>query len=175
MSACKTCGQAAHCVGFYYRENLPADNPDNKDEYFCDEHCDHDCCVSVSDRQKTYAGVQSNEIDSIMESKSMDASKAFRTVRVLRNTSFYSGINPTIRIVEGDPNWNTAYAAWMEGKDPTDSPEWKDGAYLFFEPVEELPEPIAETKAFKVKLWMCIASVIIGALALLLVRLFKFH
>lgn len=61
--------------------------------------------------------------------------------RVLQNAS-YAGChvgNPTIKIVEGEPEWQKAYNNWLAGKPPTDAPDWQLGVFLHFEPIEEKP------------------------------------
>jgi hypothetical protein len=67
--------------------------------------------------------------------------------RVLQNAS-YAGChvgNPTIKIVEGDLNWQEAYNNWLRGKNPTSADDWKLGVFLHFEPVAE---PSVEKKSF---------------------------
>lgn len=59
--------------------------------------------------------------------------------RVLSNASkLYGGNKPTIQIVEGTPEWDQAYKNWLQNKTPTDSPEWKLGVFLSFEPHDRL-------------------------------------
>lgn len=71
--------------------------------------------------------------------------KGVRTKRVLQNTSWIANPpqQPTIQIVEGEKTWAEAYSNWLDGKPPTNSPEWKNGIFLHFEPIveEELPPP----------------------------------
>lgn len=38
--------------------------------------------------------------------------------------------NVSILILEGDAEWDEAYARWISGKNPTDSPDWKQGVIL---------------------------------------------
>jgi len=52
--------------------------------------------------------------------------------KALQNVSGYSGEEPTIRIDEGSPEWDTAFTRWLDMKNPTDSPEWKKGVFLLF-------------------------------------------
>ena len=48
-------------------------------------------------------------------------------MKALYNSPFNA--NSTIVIAEVDENWDTAYATWLTGKNPTGSPEWKKGVY----------------------------------------------
>jgi hypothetical protein len=48
--------------------------------------------------------------------------------RVLKNTPWDHP--STIRIEEGSPEWDEAYRNWMNGKNPTASPEWKTGVFF---------------------------------------------
>jgi hypothetical protein len=41
--------------------------------------------------------------------------------------------NPTITIKEGESGWAEAYLNWLNGKPPTDNPEWKKGCFLIFD------------------------------------------
>lgn len=36
----------------------------------------------------------------------------------------------TIEIHEDFPDWEAAHAAWLSGKPPTNSPEWKKGVFM---------------------------------------------
>lgn len=46
---------------------------------------------------------------------------------------------PTIIITEDDPGWEVAYERWLDGKNPTDSPEWKKGTVVAFCRAESKP------------------------------------
>ncbi len=48
----------------------------------------------------------------------------------LQNKSNWDTEKPTIVITTDDPIWTEAYANWLKGKNPTDSPEWKKGVFL---------------------------------------------
>lgn len=50
-------------------------------------------------------------------------------INYISNTSTWSGENPTIEVKETDPNWNETYENWKQGKNPTDSKEWKKGVF----------------------------------------------
>lgn len=43
----------------------------------------------------------------------------------IQNVSSFSDKIPTITICENDPGWEIALTNWLNGKNPTDSPEWK--------------------------------------------------
>ena len=49
------------------------------------------------------------------------------TMKALYDSPFNT--NSTIVIAEVDENWDTVYATWLTGKNPTGSPEWKTGVY----------------------------------------------
>ena len=50
----------------------------------------------------------------------------------LQNKSSWDTDKPTIIINHSDPNWHEAYENWRNGKNPTNSPEWKKGVFLTF-------------------------------------------
>lgn len=55
-------------------------------------------------------------------------------IKALTNSSGFPGnMPPTIKIVRGEDNWEQAYTNWKQGKNPTDSPEWKKGVFALFE------------------------------------------
>lgn len=58
-------------------------------------------------------------------------------IKVLQNA--ITGEIPSIRITSLDPEWEAAYNAWLIGKNPTSSPEWKQCVVYFCEdtPVEK--------------------------------------
>ena len=69
--------------------------------------------------------------------------KDLRSRRVLQNTSHLDdSITPTIRIVEGDDGWNTAYYNWINNKTPTNNSEWKRGVWLHFEIISDTKQQI---------------------------------
>jgi hypothetical protein len=54
-------------------------------------------------------------------------------IATLQNESNWTGKQPTICIKnDGSPEWKEAYENWLEGKNPTNSPEWKRGVYATF-------------------------------------------
>ena len=72
-----------------------------------------------------------------------------KSKRVLQNAS-YAGChvgNPSIKIEEGEPSWQEAYTNWLNGKPPTNSPDWQLGVHLHFEPINE-PEPVIKPSVF---------------------------
>lgn len=54
---------------------------------------------------------------------------------VLQNTSICAipYTSPSIKIVEGDHDWNDAYQNWLLNKPPTDNPLWKRGVWFHYE------------------------------------------
>lgn len=69
---------------------------------------------------------------------------ASQSRRVIQNVSYLDAKNPvpTIRIAEGDAGWQEAYNNWIINKYPTSDPEWKSGAFMHFEPIEEVAPPV---------------------------------
>ena len=47
----------------------------------------------------------------------------------LQNCSNFSNQKPTIVITKTDPEWQTTFDRWINGKHPTDSVEWKKGIF----------------------------------------------
>lgn len=48
----------------------------------------------------------------------------------LQNTSDWDTTQkPTITITNKDDGWGIAYPNWLDGKNPTDSKEWKKGIF----------------------------------------------
>ena len=47
----------------------------------------------------------------------------------IQNTSELSGDKPDIVITKGDPEWDEAFEAWKQWKNPTDSKLWKKGVF----------------------------------------------
>ena len=94
---------------------------------------------------------------------------------VLQNASICDpkALAPTIRIVREDVNWNDAYANWLAGKNPTDSPEWKKGVYLHFEQIEEEEEPSTPTSNKFKRIALCLALVLFFIVAVAIVRHYK--
>lgn len=70
--------------------------------------------------------------------------------RVIQNSSRmdYLHLATTVVIREGEPGWEDAYHRWINGKNPTDDPEWVRGAYMYFDLVPEVSMP--PTKLTKV-------------------------
>lgn len=54
-------------------------------------------------------------------------------IKSLQNKSDWDEEKPTIIIKPTDPEWEEAYQNWINGKNPTSSPEWKKGVILTFE------------------------------------------
>ncbi len=54
------------------------------------------------------------------------------------NTNGWSGGVETISIKKGDAGWDEAYSKWLQGKNPTDSIEWKKGVVAH---TELIPDP----------------------------------
>ena len=54
------------------------------------------------------------------------------TPKSLQNKSNWDNDKPSIVITPDQPQWQEAYSRWLDGKNPTDSPEWKKGVYLTF-------------------------------------------
>jgi hypothetical protein len=52
--------------------------------------------------------------------------------KTLQNKSSWDNEKPTIIIASDSKEWNLAYEAWLSGKNPTSSPEWKKGIFLTF-------------------------------------------
>lgn len=50
-------------------------------------------------------------------------------VTMLQNTSSFGKAMPSIRITRKDPGWEQAYRRWLDGLNPTESPEWKKGVF----------------------------------------------
>ena len=50
----------------------------------------------------------------------------------LQNCSDWFNVLPTICITPNQPEWTQAYSNWLNGQNPTPSPEWKKGVYLTF-------------------------------------------
>jgi hypothetical protein len=94
---------------------------------------------------------------------------------VLQNVSICDTLEPipTIIIYQGDVDWNDAYANWLAGKNPTDSPEWKKGVYLHFEQIEEDEEPSAPTSNKFKRIALCLALVLFFIVAVAIVRHYK--
>jgi len=55
----------------------------------------------------------------------------------LQNKSNWDKEKPTICISIDDPEWEEAYKNWQEGKNPTNSPEWKKGIVAITELIKE--------------------------------------
>ncbi len=55
----------------------------------------------------------------------------------LQNSSDWDEQKPTIKIANSDPQWTDAYNNWKNGKNPTDSKEWKKGIFLTFTKAED--------------------------------------
>lgn len=53
-------------------------------------------------------------------------------IACIQNVSSYSGSVPTIKIVNGSPEWEESYKNWLLQKNPTESPEWKTGVFLVY-------------------------------------------
>lgn len=51
----------------------------------------------------------------------------------LQNKSGWDKEKPTIIINANSPEWEQAYKNWLDGKNPTDSPLWKEGVFMTFE------------------------------------------
>lgn len=60
-------------------------------------------------------------------------------LKVLKNSPYQAP--PTIRIVEGEPEWDAAYKAWIAGRNPTADPAWKEGVYFSY---MELPKIVPQ-------------------------------
>src|ERR1700722_3364987 len=54
-----------------------------------------------------------------------------KKIQVIQNA--IRGDQETIRVTEGDADWEAMHSAWILGKAPTASPEWKKGIISFFE------------------------------------------
>ncbi len=54
----------------------------------------------------------------------------------IQNTSDWDEVTPTISVQKGDPNWDESYKNWLDGKNPTNSSEWKKGIFGCFTLVE---------------------------------------
>lgn len=52
----------------------------------------------------------------------------------IANKSGWDQDKPTIMIQQGDLGWEEAYQNWLNGKNPTDSPEWKKGVFATWGP-----------------------------------------
>lgn len=54
----------------------------------------------------------------------------------LQNTptqdAYGNPFHPTIVITEEDSLWKEAFESWKNGKNPTNSKEWKKGVFLIF-------------------------------------------
>ena len=51
-------------------------------------------------------------------------------IKIQNAPSWWEEINhppPTVIVQKGDANWDEAYQNWLDGKNPTDSKEWKKG------------------------------------------------
>jgi antibiotic biosynthesis monooxygenase (ABM) superfamily enzyme len=57
------------------------------------------------------------------------------TNKSLQNKSDWDNEKPTIVITPNDPEWAQAYKNWLEGKTPTNSPEWKIGVIMTYKEV----------------------------------------
>jgi hypothetical protein len=100
---------------------------------------------------------------------------------VLQNSSICNTDKPTpptLRIVQGEPAWNDAYKNWLGGKNPTDSPEWKAGVYLHFEPIEEetlpTPPPKPQASFFAFLTYRVISAILVLLLALIAYGYYRF-
>jgi len=50
-------------------------------------------------------------------------------VNHIQNTCFWGNDSPTVSIQEEDEGWELALQNWLNGKNPTDDPEWKKGVF----------------------------------------------
>lgn len=95
---------------------------------------------------------------------------------VLQNTSIcipFQAVSPTIKLLQGEVGWDEAYANWLAGKNPTDSPEWKKGVYLHFEQIEEEEEPSTPTSNKFKRIALCLALVLFFIITVAIVRHYK--
>lgn len=52
----------------------------------------------------------------------------------IQNRSKWDAELPTILILYGDEQWDQAWENLRQNKNPTDSPKWKEGIFVIYEP-----------------------------------------
>ena len=71
-------------------------------------------------------------------------------MKSLSNAGFSA--SPSVELTEGDAEWADAYSNWIDGKQPTNSNEWKKGIHFcLFTHNEKKAKIDEENKIYKEK------------------------